>query len=496
MSVLYLRLRYVLLAFVVCLANGPLFAATQVAGVEYARGAATAKSPGQDARIIGKGTRLYKGDELTTSSRSFAVILFRDGTRLTLRPKSTLILEEFNARRDRSANALLRLLRGGLRVVSGWVSKRNPNGFKLTTPVATIGIRGTAFDARLCDAKCKEEVSRYASRGSVSRSEVIARIAYARGRIAARQQNGNTRAITVGAPLYEGDTLETDRKSFAVLAFRDQSRVTVKPRTQFLIEKYRFRRNGSGNTSIMRLLRGGLRVLTGLIGKRTPKAYAMNTPVATIGIRGTGYDLQCQGDCVTETRSSSLHPAHHGLIERLTNFLIAPAYAALPSEAGLFAYVWSGTITLRNEVSRNVLEQNQTAFIANRFTKPVPIFETPEFFLDPEFRPDRLDIDFDYWFDSVEDEVPVEEDALIVSVKDGHVLLLIEDKEVLHLGRGETGQVETDGKVLRLDYVHPVHQYDPYPDPQEFDTRFMELLELFEEDFLDEREGELECRVN
>src|SRR5690606_20908527 len=47
-----------------------------------------------------------------------------------------------------------------------------------------------------------------------------------------------------------------------------------------------------------RLHKGGVRALTGMIGKRDPQTYKVHTSVATIGIRGTGHNTRiCQGDC-------------------------------------------------------------------------------------------------------------------------------------------------------------------------------------------------------
>lgn len=42
-------------------------------------------------------------------------------------------------------SALFSILRGGLRALTGALSSRNRESFKLATPVATIGIRGTDF---------------------------------------------------------------------------------------------------------------------------------------------------------------------------------------------------------------------------------------------------------------------------------------------------------------------------------------------------------------
>ena len=54
----------------------------------------------------------------------------------------------------------MQLLRGGFRAVTGFISKGSPDAAKVQTATATIGIRGTDFDARLCGPECKAEASR------------------------------------------------------------------------------------------------------------------------------------------------------------------------------------------------------------------------------------------------------------------------------------------------------------------------------------------------
>src|SRR5690606_37304570 len=125
--------------------------------IEYARGAATAQYGQQPPRLIGEGQGFNTGDVLSTSSKSFAVIKLNDGSRLTLRPGTQFIVEDINAVQNRNANAVLRLFKGGVRAVTGFIGKSNRNGYKLHTPVATLGIRGTEFDARICEQQDCEE---------------------------------------------------------------------------------------------------------------------------------------------------------------------------------------------------------------------------------------------------------------------------------------------------------------------------------------------------
>lgn len=59
-----------------------------------------------------------------------------------------------------SSRAFFRLVKGGFRSVSGLIGKVNQDDYRVSTPVATIGIRGTRYGVRLCQGECpdREEI--------------------------------------------------------------------------------------------------------------------------------------------------------------------------------------------------------------------------------------------------------------------------------------------------------------------------------------------------
>ena len=105
-------------------------------------------------QLLGSGMSLYVGDVLTTGNRSYGIIEMLDGSRMTLRPNTRFALQQFSMRKKKE-RAIFKLFRGGIRAVTGWIAKTNPErGFRLHTPTAVAGIRGTEFDARLCENDC------------------------------------------------------------------------------------------------------------------------------------------------------------------------------------------------------------------------------------------------------------------------------------------------------------------------------------------------------
>ena len=107
-----------------------------------------AKHTGQVYAAI-KGDNLYEGDSVATAANSNVQIRMVDEAIIWVRPNT-----EFKITRYRSTEhgetkneAVLRLLTGSMRTVTGMIGRANTGDYKLSTPNATIGIRGTEFDA-------------------------------------------------------------------------------------------------------------------------------------------------------------------------------------------------------------------------------------------------------------------------------------------------------------------------------------------------------------
>lgn len=137
-------------------------AADPVGTVKFARGYITIQSVSGEIRIVEKGDNLMQNELIVTGAASIAVIQLNDNSRMTLRPYSEfrvdlLKTDEDNSDSSSQQSALLNLLRGGLRLVTGLIGKANPAGYRLNTPVATIGIRGTEFNTRICISDCAAE---------------------------------------------------------------------------------------------------------------------------------------------------------------------------------------------------------------------------------------------------------------------------------------------------------------------------------------------------
>jgi hypothetical protein len=480
---------YGILFSALTLISVPLSAATAVGEVSFSRGVLTGQIDNEAPRILGKGLPLHNGETLNTGSRGFAMIKLEDGSRMTLRPNTTFKIEDIDTR-EGSENALLKLFRGGFRAITGFISKRRPDSFKVTTSVATIGIRGTEFDARLCEGTECEQESRATGQKAQNESMVIGRIALLRGKANAVDVNASSRVLTTGAAVYEQDQLQTGIKSFAVIAFNDKSRVTMSPGTAFKIEEHRYRPDvPDENNAFLSFIRGGLRLITGAIGKLNRQSYRVSTPTATIGIRGTGFDLVCDGDC--SSNSASLNPLRESVASRLMNYFLKPVIAQTGS--GMYARVWNGEIEFQNESGKFVLPAGRTAFVKNAFSRPriVPNIPIQLRNMGGAPRPDKIKFDESLFNTAGSTDI---KPGLYISVRDGDVTLLGTDGSKTFVGRGEAALAGLNGSTVRLGFVPLFQKFDKVPEPGQVTPKMQERSgSLFGDP--DSNEQGFECRL-
>jgi hypothetical protein len=119
-----------------------------------------------------------------------------------------------------------------------------------------------------------------------------ARVEFAIGSVSALAADGRERALAKGAEINAGDTIQT-MDGRAQLRFSDGGYISLQPNTRFKVEEFSFNGKADGSEKgFFSLVKGSLRAITGAIGHTNKNAYRVNTPVATIGIRGTEYLAQ------------------------------------------------------------------------------------------------------------------------------------------------------------------------------------------------------------
>lgn len=92
------------------------------------------------------GDAVRQGDRIRTGQAGGASIVLKDGTVLSMGPNTTVDLSQFQFdSTTQNGNFLLDVLQGSVRIVTGLMAKINPERFKVRTPTAVVGVRGTDF---------------------------------------------------------------------------------------------------------------------------------------------------------------------------------------------------------------------------------------------------------------------------------------------------------------------------------------------------------------
>ena len=120
--------------------------AASAARVDFATGDVKAIATDGTSRTLAKGAEVASGDTIDTGGGR-AHLRFSDGALVSLQPQSQFRIDDyrFSGKVDGSEKGFFSLLKGALRTITGLVGRSNRDNYKVSTVVATIGIRGTEY---------------------------------------------------------------------------------------------------------------------------------------------------------------------------------------------------------------------------------------------------------------------------------------------------------------------------------------------------------------
>lgn len=113
-----------------------------------------------------------------------------------------------------------------------------------------------------------------------------------RGTVLLLGADGSTRQAQAGDPIAPIDRLQTEAGSAASLVLRDGTTMVVGPSSRLDLKQFHFDATTRDGGLLVSLLRGSLRMVTGLIGKTQPDAVRVETQTATIAIPGADFIVQ------------------------------------------------------------------------------------------------------------------------------------------------------------------------------------------------------------
>ena len=173
-------------------------------------------------------------------------------------------------------------------------------------------------------------------------------------------RGGSPVQAKMGMEVRPGDTIRTAPRSSAQLWLRDGGMISVREKSEFKLDSFNYKAGApaGGMSQVSSVVKGGARFLTGAVGKANPKAVQVNTRVATIGIRGTGYDLiDCVDQCFEENGNLA--------------------------KSGLYGSVYEGSISVTNEAGETSVLTTESFFLAERQASLIKLPAQPTFLSEP-----------------------------------------------------------------------------------------------------------------
>ncbi len=110
----------------------------------------------------------------------------------------------------------------------------------------------------------------------------------------ARQPDGTTRKLGIGDAVYAGEHIWTDQGTSIHIQFADESRFSLGPNTEFVIDKFKYKQGTEEDAFHSKIIKGVFRFVSGLIAHTKGRDMKVTARVATIGIRGT----QVEGEVI------------------------------------------------------------------------------------------------------------------------------------------------------------------------------------------------------
>lgn len=151
-----------------------------------------------------------------------------------------------------------------------------------------------------------------------AQNEQAGKTLLAKGQVEALSKDTQSkRALKRRKPVFKVDNVKTYENSQAQLKMIDGALLALKAQTELNIEEYFLSNDKSSGSVVMELVSGGLRTITGSI-KGNTENYKLKTPVGSIGIRGTHYEVEIiNGDVFLAVWDGSIEISNLNLPEPL-----------------------------------------------------------------------------------------------------------------------------------------------------------------------------------
>jgi FecR protein len=236
-------------------------------------------------------------------------------------------------------------------------------------------------------------------------AQVVGTVVNISGPLLAKRADGSVRVLSLKSEVEQGETLISEKGTYARVKFIDNSEITLRPSTQMVIDNFSYdEAKPEKDNAFFSLIKGGLRSITGALGKRNRERVGINTPTATIGIRGTTFIVQyIAAEDTAQASAPQIIPAYAALAaldasdmaadfgneirsDAPRAFLPSATYLQLAQNTpgsggglapGLYVHVIDGLIQLSNRGGVQQFAAGQFGFTGSVVQPPVIVPNNP-----------------------------------------------------------------------------------------------------------------------
>lgn len=145
---------------------------------------------------------------------------------------------------------------------------------------------GAVLTSNLVDSFSRSP-AQFAANNSANDESPVGAVEEVKGHATVTRADGTVETIAIGTPIYQGDVIQTDAQGAVNITFIDETSMAVSENARFAIDQYTFDPETESGTTNFSVLRGLFVFTSGLIGRDDPDDVKIDTPVGSIGIRGT-----------------------------------------------------------------------------------------------------------------------------------------------------------------------------------------------------------------
>lgn len=129
--------------------------------------------------------------------------------------------------------------------------------------------------------------------GSYAESQAIGQMVWTKGKVTAIAPDNSARDLRRGLGVFEQESIQTGANGTGEIAFTDGSLLSLRAGSLIKLKEYHYGKDvpAAKSSFIADVVKGGFRTVTGVIPKNNPQGYSVSTPLGTIGVSGTIYDI-------------------------------------------------------------------------------------------------------------------------------------------------------------------------------------------------------------